>query len=240
MSGVLLQKLIIDLTQADTDQKHLLVITYTNPQIPDRTKSLLGPSRGNDFVVAIADTANILARAGATVIGIPCNTSHAKYAEIQSAVPVPIINMVEKTIEVLEKENVGKVGLLATDGTIRTSVYSKTSHNISWILPNKEDQENIMQLIYGIKSGLPFNKKIILNVCENLVSRGADRIVLGCTEISLLYTTISAYFSTTDSLRTLAQSLVSYTAPTTQVLPPPSSVHEIYYKRANQRVLEKR
>jgi len=211
MAGVLLQKLIIEMTPAHKDQEHIPVITYTNPNIPDRTASLLGPKAGMDFVFEIQKTANILARAGAQIIALPCNTAHARFVEIQKGVPVPIINMVFETVNIIRKKYGNpQVGLLATDGTIFSGIYQSVAPDIEWLLPSKEDQKEVMKTIYGIKSGSNIEASII-KVTRNLVERGAEVIITGCTELSLIYSKLivtAIPVPIVDSSRTLAKTLV--------------------------------
>jgi glutamate racemase len=121
--------------------------------------------------------------------------------------------MVTETIIVIKKNKFRKVGILATDGTIKTEIYTQALSNTTWVIPEKQDQENIMRIIYEIKAGLPLNKSLLFDICENLVLKGAECILLGCTELSLSYEAIAPYFSTIDSLRVLAQSLVNYSTP---------------------------
>lgn len=213
MAGVLLQKLIIESTVAKRDQDHIPVVTFTNPNIPDRTTSLFGPLKGSDFTRTIQETAEILVSSGATVIGIPCNTSHARFAEIQARVSVPIVNMVKATCETVRIKSVNKIGLLATNGTIATQIYQRENLDLDWIRPSEINQQIIMQTIYGIKSGIPMTTKKILPVIEELKCEGAEAIVLACTELSLLFPLIIAAFPdlpVVDSSRALARSLVQY------------------------------
>lgn len=207
LAGVLLQKFIIEATPANRDQDHFSVITYTNPQIPDRTTSLFGPQNGNDFAVEIIKTISVLEQAGASVIGIPCNTAHAKYQMIQKACGIQIVNMVNEVTRVLE--NINSVGLLATNGTIASDVYQKNSIGKKWILPNGIEQTLIMDTIYSIKAGRKPRLETVINICDNLISRGAETIVLGCTELSVIQDSlIKEKLPITDSLRILAKSLI--------------------------------
>ncbi len=214
MAGVLLQKLIIEATQAKRDQDHIPVITYTNPQIPDRTASLFGPLRGKDFARAIKETAQVLETAGATVIGIPCNTSHARFAEIQAGVGVPVLNMIEKTTDVIRaKYGRTKVGLLATSGTVAAQVYQRENLDLDWIVPSTINQELVMKTIYAIKAGEPRTGKNLTPAIRQMQEEGAEVIVLACTELSLLYPLFIADFPDVpfvDSSHVLARSLVAH------------------------------
>jgi aspartate racemase len=213
LAGVLLQKYIIEATPANRDQDHFSVITYTNPQIPDRTTSLLGPKKGLDFAEEIIKTIGILEQAGASIIGIPCNTAHARYEIIQNACNIPVVNMVKEVVRLFDTENGSNIGLLATDGTIASDVYQKSSLNTKWIIPNKLEQALVMDTIYSIKAGRKPHIEAIINICNNLLFRGADRIILGCTELSIIQDAlIKAKLPLLDSLRILAKILINQTA----------------------------
>jgi aspartate racemase len=217
MAGVLLQKLIIEATPALRDQDHLQVICFTNPQIPDRTLSLQNDS-GASYLEAVIETANILVRSGATRLVIPCNTSHARFSDLQNVISVPIINMIEVTAQAVAQEcgeNI-RIGILATDGTINGGLYQKAfeSRSIQCSVPSKEDQAKIMQTIYAIKAGEDIS--LIASCGEaihNLMHSGAHYILLGCTELSLYFEEIQkAGFSVIDPLRIVARHVleVSY------------------------------
>ncbi|MEI6533423.1 MAG: amino acid racemase [Candidatus Roizmanbacteria bacterium] len=186
-------KLIIKETQAKTDQDHLHVIINSYPQIPDRTKALLG--EGTHPLPTLITGAQVLEHAGADFIVIPCNTAHAFIPEMQKHLKIPILDMILETVKTLHTTfpNIQKVGLLATTGTIKTQLYHsylKGSHRI--ITPNTYEQTIIMDAIYGIegiKAGymsLAIKQKLRF-VIQSLKSRGAEAIILGCTELSLVF-----------------------------------------------------
>mgnify|MGYP001558244020 CR=1 FL=1 len=186
MTGVFLQKLIIENTPAKIDQDHIEVICFTNPQIPDRTKSLK-EDNGKVFVKSIVESIKVLEKSDVNCILLPCNTAHARYSEIQNSTYIPIINMVELVLSNVRKTGVKNIGVLATDGTIDSGIF-ETDKSFRVILPNNDMQSNVMNTIYKIKSGEYDNIEIaeIINTFINdLEKRGAEKIILGCTELSL-------------------------------------------------------
>ncbi|MBS3787340.1 amino acid racemase, partial [Candidatus Bipolaricaulota bacterium] len=116
-------KSIIDQTPADTDQEHLSIVIVNNPQIPDRTEAILYD--GDSPVPALQDSARVLEVAGADFLIMPCNTAHHFVSEVEKAIEVPVLNMIETTVDQLEPGST--VGLLATMGTIKTGIYEKYS-----------------------------------------------------------------------------------------------------------------
>ncbi|OGZ69798.1 MAG: hypothetical protein A3D44_02975 [Candidatus Staskawiczbacteria bacterium RIFCSPHIGHO2_02_FULL_42_22] len=188
MAGVALQQLIIENTPAPRDQDHIEVVCFTNPRIPDRTKSLK-EDRGEKFTKAIVDSIQILQKTGVNCILMPCNTAHVRFDQIQKAVPIPIINIIDATFRELRGLNALTVGLLATNGTINSKIFDN-SKNVKIITPTSQEQKKVTKIIYQIKSGKYDNKQIassIDSLIEKLTARGAEAIILGCTELSLYF-----------------------------------------------------
>ncbi|GHU30079.1 hypothetical protein AGMMS50256_16290 [Betaproteobacteria bacterium] len=184
---------IVRNTPAKCDQEHLKVVVEQNPQIPDRTAHLV--SDGADPTIALYATCRRLVDAGADIITIPCNTAHAFVARIQPFLSIPIVNMLAETAEFIRRNHGGcsKVGLLATNGTIASRVY----HNVivpagfELIVPDAENQQRVMNAIYGprgAKAGFTEGECVedLLLALASLAQRGAEVILLGCTELPLL------------------------------------------------------
>ena len=181
---------IIRLTPASRDQDHIPTLIYSLPQIPDRTASIQSGDRSIiDFLV---EGVTRLENAGASFIAIPCNTVHRFFDEMQNAVSIPILHMMEETASYVKTKipSMKTIGLLATSGTIATRLYEDALEAAEFqvIVPGESVQKNhVMEAIYMIKAGE--NKAS----CENLlteagnhvIEKGAEAIVLGCTEIPL-------------------------------------------------------
>ena len=177
---------IVVKTPAKRDQDHPRIIIYNNPKIPDRTAFILG--NGEDPRPELIASARKLESWGADFIIMPCNTAHFFAETIQKAIKIPLVNMVEETAKVVQEMGLRKVGLLATDGTIKGLVYHRAllKHGIQIAVPNKVDQEKVMRAIYaGVKAGnLELGKKLLLEVAKRLEKR-SDGIIAGCTEVSV-------------------------------------------------------
>ena len=184
---------IVRNTHARVDQEHLKLVVEQNPQIPDRTANLV--AGGVDPTVALYAACKKLEASGADLIAIPCNTAHAFVDRIQPYLGIPIINMLRETIEHLRVAHAGKtIGLLATDGTVKSGIYQQAARaaDLELIVPDAPFQKRVMEAIYGpsgIKSGFTtgqcrddFNRAV-----EHLVDdKGADVVILGCTELPLV------------------------------------------------------
>lgn len=187
LATVDLFKRIVLKTPAKKDQDHPRIIIYNNPKIPDRTAYILG--KGENPLPELIDSAKKLEKWGADFIIMPCNTAHYFADEIQKAIKIPLINMVEETAEYIKTLNLKKVGLLATDGTIKGMVYHNAllKRGIEIAVPDKNGQRELMDAIYeGIKAGnLEWGREKMLEIAKKLEKRG-EGLIAGCTEVSVV------------------------------------------------------
>ncbi|WP_277818450.1 amino acid racemase [Bacillus sp. TL12] len=105
------------------------------------------------------------------------------------SVSIPILHMPLETARFVQENNLKKVGLLATDGTIKTELYQNScqSYKINVIEPDKEMQEKVMEGIYAIKSvNLETGFLYLSKVADKLKESGAEAIIAGCTEVPLV------------------------------------------------------
>lgn len=187
----LLDKIVAN-TEARCDQDHVKVIVEQNPQIPDRTAHLL--DGGADPTIALYATSKRLEAAGASVIAIPCNTAHVFLPRIQPGLSIPIVNMLEATLGHIRDTYPGRpVGLLATNGTIRTRAYHAVAETlgVTLMVPDDANQARVMAAIYGprgVKAGFVAGECVehLQAAMVSLVERGAEVLILGCTELPLL------------------------------------------------------
>lgn len=212
MATVDLFRRIVEFTPAKTDQEHLRIIIDCNPQIPDRTKAIL--HGGPDPTPELIATANNLAKAGADFIVIPCNTAHYFLDRVKKEVNIPIVNMIEETAHYLKSNypDVKCVGLLATSGTIRSNLYQKALEKVG-INVLAGDEKKIMEAIYGeegIKAGNLGEKpkKLLKEAAQELIARGAQIVIAGCTEISLVLGERDIPVPLVDPLTVLAKTAV--------------------------------
>ena len=180
---------IIRVTDASRDCDHIPIIIDCNPRIPDRVAAIL--HGGEDPVPEILKSGRRLVREGASVLLMGCNTAYFFYERVADALPAPLINMPEETAKGALRLGYKKVGLMATDGTVRSGVYSRELEKlgIEPVLPSEEGQRAVMEMIYeGIKAG---NSEIdpgpFIKTAEDMMVRGAGAIILGCTELPIAY-----------------------------------------------------
>ncbi len=204
MASAHFYKMITQMTAAELDQEHLEIEILSLPGIPDRTAYICGRS-SQDPLPALINAALELQSHGADIIAIPCVTAHCFFDKIQDTVDAKIINMVEETARCLTRHNVKATGLLATEGTLTCSAFEKelNKHDIKAIKPETKDQTVIMSTIYEkIKAARPIDQDRFDAVTDSLRNLGAETIILGCTELSLIdkSTMKGSYFDALDIL----------------------------------------
>jgi aspartate racemase len=187
LATVHLYERIVLRTKALRDQDHIRVLIDSNTNIPDRTKAII--SDGEDPTVELIKSAKILENSGADFLIMPCNTAHYFINTIQEAVNIPFVNMVEETVKYTEKK-FGKdtvVGILATDGTIKSKIYENYYANlgIKTVVPDKTQAE-VMKFIYDVIKKGNYNEgtSLMFSAVEELKEMGATSFLLGCTELS--------------------------------------------------------
>lgn len=181
-------ELVNAMTMAENDQEHVNMIVYNFPAIPDRTGYILGYNLKSPLP-GLKHVALALERQRVSCIAIPCVTAHYFHRELQAAVGVPIINAVEETAGLLSRAGIRRVGIMATEGTIRSGLLADALNRrgIQPLIPSAPRQADVTHLIYeNVKAGRPAEMERFHRVRRELWDCGAEIILLGCTELSLL------------------------------------------------------
>lgn len=182
--------MVVRFTEAAADQEHIPMIILNDTEIPDRTAYILGTSDVSPLPKMIAD-AKLLESAGCSMIVIPCNTAHFFYDEVEKNVSIPIINIIDETVRYCVESTPGikTIGLLATEGTVQSGSYKRYTdkYGVELITPDEEDEKKLMSIIYDqVKAGQSADIFAFSEIISDLKRRGADVIVLGCTELSII------------------------------------------------------
>ncbi|NOX91941.1 MAG: aspartate/glutamate racemase family protein [Gammaproteobacteria bacterium] len=139
----------------------------------------------------ICHAAQCLERAGADFIVISCNDVHRFVSRIEPEISIPILHIAEATAAVIKQAGIHTVGLLGVRKTMEENFYSEVlrHHGINTIIPNADERTYIHDSIYEelVKNVfLDATREKYIEIINGLQSRGAEGIVLGCTEIPLL------------------------------------------------------
>lgn len=210
LATMLLGEMIVKRTKAKTDQQHVNMVITNNTSIPDRTTYILDRSKANPVPVMISDAAK-LKSIGAEVLAVPCNTAHSFYHDIQQGADMQVLHMINETAKRAEQIGAKKVGILATTGTLITSVYQLACQNagVQPVVPDEETQEMVMSVIYDdVKAGRPVDFLKWQQIINKLEGLGCDRIILGCTELSIVKKELNLDETYIDSLMVLAESAI--------------------------------
>lgn len=210
MATAYFMELVTDMTDADCDQGHLPMVVYHCPQIPDRTAYLLGNSDENPLP-GIVSAGKALKQMGADLLAIPCITAHSFHDAIEEGVGLPTLHAIRLLAEKLASSDIRSVGVMATDGTLRCKLFQNefAKHGIRTILPTDASQENVMNLIYrDVKRGNLPDMDAFFRVKNELLESGAEIVLLGCTELSLIKRCHDVGEGILDILEVLADSAI--------------------------------
>ncbi|MDC6168561.1 aspartate/glutamate racemase family protein [Paucibacter sp. XJ19-41] len=201
-------------TPAARDQEHVPVVLSSIPQVPDRTEAFRG--EGDSPLAAMLASGRRLRDAGAGLVVMPCNTAHLWFDELQAALGLPMLHLVDAALEdaVASAGLSARIGLLATDATLASGLYLNrpASQQVQWLLPTASEMLDwVMPGIQAVKAGrLGEASALLLRAATALQRRGAAALVLGCTEIPLVLTTANAPVPVIDATAALARRAVSW------------------------------
>jgi aspartate racemase len=203
-------ELMIRMTDAQRDQEHPEIIVLNIPSIPDRTAYILGNSTQSPLEPMV-ELGHQLKMLGATVIATPCITAHYFHEALQEGIGLPLIHGIRCTAQSLRAAGVRKVGLMATDGTVQSGIFQRQVEQLGMelVLPDEVGQRGVMTLIYDqIKAGKQPDMALFASIARQLHSAGAEVVVLGCTELSLLKKEQELGDGIVDALEVLAKESV--------------------------------
>ena len=205
---------IIELTPAARDQDHIRVLIYSNPKIPERTKSIVG--KGESPLAALIESAKLLERSGAGIIAMPCNTAHYYLPQMQPHLSIPILDMIGETCRRVREilPEAATSGLIAAIGTVRSGLYHRAlaANGLGIVVPSENDQLEIQEGIVQVKAGAANRQtqEMFQSMGDSLVKAGASAVILGCTELPLAFDPREVGYPCINSTRVLAEAAVNW------------------------------
>ncbi|TKJ00190.1 aspartate/glutamate racemase family protein, partial [Bacillus cereus] len=139
----------------------------------------------------LGNAAYSLQKGGADFIIICTNTMHKVVGKIKAKIDIPVLHIADATAKEIKRKDIQKVGLLGTKYTMEQDFYKSRieEHDIKVIVPSEKNRKEINKVIYTelclgkiVSQSREYYKRVI----EELVQKGAQGIILGCTEIGLL------------------------------------------------------
>ena len=146
----------------------------------------------DELTAIMVDAAKRLERAGADLVLICTNTMHKMASEVEHATSLPLLHIADATATRIKEKRLKRVALLGTRFTMEQDFYKgrlAEKHGLEVIVPSAEEMEIVHRIIYNeLCQGtiLDSSRKEYLRIINNLVSQGAEGVILGCTEIPLL------------------------------------------------------
>jgi aspartate racemase len=182
---------LIRLVPAKEDGDHIRCIVDNNPKVPSRIKALFEGGK-EDPAPCLMDMARRLEAWGADFLVMPCNTAHYYHGRIQSAVRIPVLNMIELAARAAQRKfpQLRKAGILATSATVKVGLYEKAfaELGVETAYPGASDQAALLALIKSIKAGQigEAQRAALISTGRRLLEQGAQALVLACTELSVI------------------------------------------------------
>jgi aspartate racemase len=204
---------VIRATPAEDDIDHIRMIVDNNPKVPSRIKAII-EGTGESPGPSMAEMARNLAASGADFLVIPCNTAHYYYDEVRSAVAIPVMNMIDVTVETVINENasIRTVGLLASRAVLMTGLYTKPfkGKGVDVIYPSPGLQDLLMASVSRIKTGKYDigDGEVLQSAAEELARKRAEALIVACTELSIICDGLDAGVKVYDSSQVLAERIV--------------------------------
>ena len=192
------------LYRGKVDQDYPLFILYNKSNVPGRPESIgiytkkltnkikskKNKGKYQSVLKSLIEGCQILKKSKCKFIVIPCNTAHYWYDDLKKKVSLPIINMPKEVFDYTKnkcKTN-SKIGLLATEGTIKTGIYNKFfDKKFNIISPNSSIQNNsVNKAIRLVKMGKVKEANVIIKSAINYLNKKkCKKIILGCTELPI-------------------------------------------------------
>lgn len=181
-------RVLARLCPAAKDQEHPVVYMIADCDIPDRTTAIFG--KGESPAAKLEADLRQLARWGADVLAVPCNTAHYFINDFRAKLPVPLIHIVEETVKLAMERSPEGAWMLSTKGTRKTGLYQQVADRLGYklFIPNEHQSDLAQAAIDRVKANdLAEAGRLTRECCEDCW-RERDMLVLtACTELPLGY-----------------------------------------------------
>ncbi|WP_437358111.1 aspartate/glutamate racemase family protein [Inquilinus limosus] len=200
---------IVRLTPASIDQEHIPIVVYSVPQIPDRTAALNGG--GPDPYPTLLDGIQTLERSGAELIVIACNTAHAWYDRLSSHTRVPLLHIAEAVRRQVDREeHCETLGLMAAPATAGLGFYQSYLKR-PLLQPDTNGQDAVWRAISAVKAlDIEEGQKHAEQALDSLFVRGADKVLLACTELPIALAKSASFVRCIDATACLAAACIEF------------------------------
>ncbi|MHA2244736.1 MAG: aspartate/glutamate racemase family protein [Candidatus Hodarchaeales archaeon] len=177
-------------------------------------KSLQHQGKWAELAELIIEVAQKLEKGGAELIVICTNTVHKVADKVQESISIPIVNIIDVTAENINKQEIRKIGLLGTKFTMEEDFYQERlvkKYSLEVLIPEEEERQVVHNIIFDelvVGQIKEKSKSFLIEIIQKLKTRGAEGIILGCTEIPLLIKQEDSDIPLFDTTRIHARSAV--------------------------------
>lgn len=163
------------------------VILYSVP-VPDFISNNRSRKKALEM---LKQRVKLLNKSNASYLSIACNTAHVLLPELQKVSEIPFVSIIDETAKQVHLNGKRKVGLMGTPSTIRYSLYqiALSQYGVSVVVPSEKQIMIIEKVIRNVLKGKRDTKdrRSLTKIADNLILKGAEGIILGCTELPLVF-----------------------------------------------------
>jgi aspartate racemase len=161
----------------------ILISNVSFPKLLER--EIINQGKSSELMFPyVLNSAKQLEKAGADFIVIPCNTLHEILPLLKREIKIPFLDLIEETAKILESFD--KIGILSSKRTKESKIYDNILKKVQILYPNKEEQNSISEIILRIinNTSTREDKILIDKIILGLKEKGAEKIVLACTDLA--------------------------------------------------------
>ena len=180
---------LTQLTPASHEQDHVPAVLWSDPRVPNRLAAQRGT--GPSPLPWLVHGIETLAQAGCGAVAIPCNTAHGWIEGMRAASPIPILHIIDAAADDLRRQGIasGRIGVLATEATLAMRLYQDWLQRLGWtvIEPTADEMRDLVSPSIALvkENRLVDAYALADKAARRLLDRGAEAVVLGCTELPL-------------------------------------------------------
>ncbi len=203
---------VVDLVRKSGKNKYPPIVIYNLPfPFIIEDEAIIQGINSDKMLPYLISGAKILEKAGASFGILPCNTLHKYIEEIRASVKIPFLSILEETLLELRKRSIKTVGILATQSTVDSQIYSNILQKteIKVLYPTKTEQNYInSSIVRALKGEINFNNKKIKIIFDSLHKKDAEAILLACTDLRIVTLKIKSPIPMIDTTQILIKASV--------------------------------
>jgi len=204
---------IIDIFKKNKEDKYPSIVIYNLPfPFVIEDEAIVKGVNSKKMLPYLIQGAKVLEKAGANFGILPCNTLHKYIEEIRGSVGIPFLSILDETVSRLKSMNIKSVGILGTETTVNDRLYDDVlkEAGIKFFYPNRTEQNNINKIILELLNGKKnkLQEKKLKAICSSLQKKGADAILLACTDLQIVASDIHVSIPMIDSTEILIKASI--------------------------------